>query len=377
MKGFKGTLLPVLFTILSLILIFTLELFLNIEETKILISIIFTISLILIIYGLVQIIVGKPKSKFLRGRRSGFLLIGFVFMFFIFTLNITAFNISIYEVFDGEFTALEKIDMYKTLTTASKEMKEYDAYIESYVKELNVDKINYIELYYDDEINIEHVNTIKETIPLAEESLEEIFGSLEKEPLKLIFYSDEEKFQQGRFKNAGFNVDLVQGYFDGFNIHIKQFMDEEPLWEIKHHLIHEYSHYIYYNYLTKNNIYTHLPVWFSEGIAEYAAYSEANMEYYLGDLANSIDLRQLQTTEEFSQALEEGQDMDKFYNPYTYAYYMVDSLVDMKGKKVIRDLILKSKDMDFYEAFESIIGVGIEEYQNVNLVEYIEKMSSL
>ena len=41
------------------------------------------------------------------------------------------------------------------------------------------------------------------------------------------------------------------------------------------------------------------------------------------------------------------------------------------------DIILKSKEIDFYQAFEEIVGVSIEEYQEVNLIEYINMMRNI
>ena len=86
-----------------------------------------------------------------------------------------------------------------------------------------------------------------------------------------------------------------------------------------------------------------------------------------------MELQKLETSEEFSQALEKGQNIEDFYDPYVYSYYMIDSLVDLKGKEIITDLILESKDGNFYESFEKLVGVDIKSYQKVDLVEYIVK----
>ena len=367
MKLLKRTLLPVLFILLSLGLIFILELFLNLEQTEVLVTIVFIISAILFLYGLLQIIVGKTKSKFFKARRNGFILIAFVFMFLVLMLQVTAFNIGIYEAFQGEFTALEKVEMYKTFNSSIKEKKEYNSQVETYIKELTLKEMGYIDLYYDASINIEYLNRMEETIYLAEDIVEDILGDFKKEPLKVILYGDEE------FKIDRFDSELLQGYFDGESIHIKKISEDQSFLDLQKIFIHEYMHYACELYYFENNIINPLPTWFNEGLAEYVANDDGNMEYSSIYIENPIDLQRLETSEKFSNALESGQNIEKFFDPYVYSYYIIDSLVDLKGQGVITDLMLNSKDMDFYEGFEIFLGVDIETYQKLNLVEYIEK----
>lgn len=371
MKRLKATLLSFAFILLFLGLIFIGELYLNAQQTETLALIIFILSSILFLYGLIQIIMGDSRFKLLKGRVNGFIIMSSAAIFFIGFMFISSFNMGLYGAFQKEFTPMEKLAMYKTLNISLKEKNTYNMEIDSYVSGLNKEKINFISIFYDDEIDLEHIDKIKDTIDLAEDLTENVFGDFKKEPLKLIFYGEEEKF-----KIDEFNSDLVQAYFDGENIHIKKFSNHQSLEEVEENFIHEYSHYAYDLFLLENDIFTSLPTWFNEGVAEYTVLYKGDRDYDLQYLENPVKLTSLETTSAFSQALEKGQDPEKFYNPYMYSYYMIDSLVEEKGIDFIKDIILRSKDIGFYQAFEEIVGVGVEEYQDINLVEYINNKAN-
>lgn len=369
MKTLKNVLLSIISMVLGIGIIFFIQLFLNSEEIKLLMGIIFLVFILLGLFSMIRSITGKATNrKFIKSGIEKFLFIFTICIIVIGGIYISIYNIAMHEVFGRDITFSQKVEKFKGLNKSIAITKDYNNDISSYIEKLNKEDVDYISIYYDEKIDKEYIETIKETIPLAEKLTQDIYGDLERDSLKIIFYSD-----ISQFKFRGFESDLVQGFFDGDNIHIKNFLKDQPLWHVEEHFIHEYSHYAFSIYLYQNNILKPLPTWFDEGIAEYTAVYEKNRIYSLDYLRNPVDLRKLSTTEDFMNSFGSDIGTEDFYDPYIYSYYMIDSLVDLRGKEFITDIILKSKERDFYEAFEEIVGVSIEEYQKVNLVEYINE----
>ncbi len=373
MKKLKTVFLSTIFMVLGIGIIFFLELILNEKQIKQLIVLRFLIILVLVIFTFMQMTNKKDKEKkFFKNRIEGFIFICIISIIGIGSGYLSVYNIAVYEVFGNNLNFSEKIEKFKGLKSSIESKKEYDKEIYSYIEDLNKEKIDYIEIYYDNKIKMEYIEIIKATIPVVEKLTDNIYGNLERAPLKVIFYSDIDKF-----KMDGFESELVQGFYDGENIHIKDFQEDQPLWHVEDNFIHEYAHYAFRNYLYQREIVKPPPSWFDEGIAEYIAAYEEGREYSLEYLRNPIDLRELYTSEDFMKSFGSEMGTEDFYDPYMYSYYMIDSLVDLKGEGFITAIILKSKEIDFYQVFEEIVGVSIEEYQEVNLIEYINMMREI
>lgn len=370
MKTFKNVLLSIISMVLGIGIIFFVELFLNEGQIKFLIVMTFLIFIGLALFTMIQSIAGKvTKIKLIKSRTEKFLFAFTICIIVVGGTYISIYNIAMHDVFGKDITFYEKVEKFKGLNKSTKVTKDYNNNIASYIEELNKEDIDYISIYYDDMIDREYIKTIKTTIPLAEELTRDIYGDLEMDPLKIIFYSD-----VNQFKVHGFESDLIQGFFDGENIHIKNFLDDQPLWHVEENLIHEYAHYAYRMYLYQNRILKPLPAWFDEGVAEYTAVYKKDRIYSLDYLRNSVNLKELSTTEDFMNSFGSEVGTEGFYDPYIYSYYMIDSLVHLNDMEFITDIILKSKEIDFYEAFEQLVGVSIEEYQRVNLIEYVDEM---
>jgi len=56
-----------------------------------------------------------------------------------------------------------------------------------------------------------------------------------------------------------------------------------------------------------------------------------------------------------------------------HGYYVVDYLINEVGKDSIKEIILESKDMEFDDAFEEVVGVNINEFEENILIKYIEE----
>ena len=369
MRIIRSFLLSVLSIVFGVGSIYILEMFLNEGQIKFLIGGIFFIAIIIVIVFSISILRKKTKQKkFIKTKLDAFLLIMSIFLIIAGSSYISIYNIAMYEVFGDNLSISQKIENRKILKNYNKGRKKYDEDIASYIKGLDREKIGHVSLYYGDDIDGDYPQTIKESIPLAEELIENIYGELNKDPLKIVFYNEE-----NWNKIEEINTELVQGFYDGDSIRIKGFLKDQSLWHMEENFIHEYAHYALDMYRYQNNILSPIPSWFNEGICEYIAAYKKDRDYSFDYIKYPVDVRELETDEEFWDSLEEAIALEEFYDPYVYSYYMIDSLVDLKGEDIITNIILRSKQTEFYEAFKEEVGVGIEEYQKVNLVEYVNK----
>ena len=107
---------------------------------------------------------------------------------------------------------------------------------------------------------------------------------------------------------------------------------------------HEYIHYITDNFCKENNIsYHELPIWFVEGIAEYASLIPRESRLRGSTLEEAVAFKEINTNIEYSKLAEDGHNV--FYQSYR--------------------ILLRSKDMDFYAAFEEEVEMSMEEFQSL------------
>lgn len=368
MKKLKGFILAILAVIIGVALIFIIELFLNGSQIKLLIKIGSLIMILFSIFVIFQLTSKKSKRLGLfKSRFYSLLIIIVILVSFSGGFYISVYNIALHSAFGNELTVSEKIEQFKSLRSSIKLKKDYDLTVNAYIKDLNKVEVDHVTIYFDEEIDKDCIETIKNSVPLAEDLNSNIYGDLKKLPLKIIFYSDMDKF-----KVHGFESDTVQGFFDGENIHMKAFSKADTQTYVEEIFIHEYSHYAYERYASENNIISPLPSWFNEGLAEYISMHKDNRQAHLDFISNPEDLRNLQSMEDLLESFGPSETNENFFNPYYYSYFVVKSIVDLKGEQAIRDIILSTKERDFYQAFENIVGVDIETYQRENFVDYMK-----
>lgn len=192
-----------------------------------------------------------------------------------------------------------------------------------------------------------------------------MFGDVEKENLKIILYSNEKDFQ-----NNGRGLNHISGLYDGMNgIHINC-SKAQPQWMFEEIFMHEYTHYIYDLYLTQKDISKEIPQWFTEGVAEYIKYNETIVEYSPPFLQTTEKFKNMDTNEDFQNLSKNEQ-----YDPYMQSYFAIYTLINREGENVISDILLKTKKMDFYEAFSERVGMNIEDFQEIYLEEYIKDLN--
>ena len=124
----------------------------------------------------------------------------------------------------------------------------------------------------------------------------------------------------------------------------------------KDNLFHEYTHYAIDRFIEDNNIDKNsLPLWFEEGICEYITtndiYFDKDLEY--------ISLKKLETYEGFNNEISNLQ-----ANIYEQSKLAVLKIVNEKGEKVLKDMILSLKDKDFETVIQEYMNCFFEEFEN-------------
>ncbi len=124
----------------------------------------------------------------------------------------------------------------------------------------------------------------------------------------------------------------------------------------KDNLFHEYTHYAIDRFIEDNNMDKNsLPLWFEEGICEYITtndiYFDKELEY--------ISLKNLETHEGFNNEISNLE-----ANIYEQSKLAVLKIVNEKGEKVLKDMILSLKDKDFEAVMQEYMNCSFEEFEN-------------
>lgn len=372
MKFVKQFMLSFLFIFPITILVFIQHLFLQSSQGKLVWSISIFILFIILIYGIYHIFRGKLKLGFLQGRIGAMTII---LMSIILAINITVISISnivLSEIYSESATTFQKLGGYKRLVNTLVSKKSYIKSVKDNIETMNQEKLGYLNLYYDGEIDKYHVDLIKEFVPQAEEATSLLFGKVNKENVNVIFYSREKDFEKYTkdFRENTRGLNYLSGMYnvDMNSIHLNRFSKEQADWEIGEIFMHEYAHYIYELYLSQNNIGNNIPLWFNEGIAEYIGYNGSVVEYSPSWMQKTEKFTNMNADEDFQRLLR-----NEKYNPYLQSYYAVNTLIKDKGPSIITDILQKSKEKEFYEAFSEAVGMNIEKFQDVYLQEYIDE----
>lgn len=348
--------------LLITIFIIIIQLFLKSDQENMFLL----LSFLMIVIITIGIISKRIKISFLQGRFGAVLLVLIVIFICINIVILTMFNMALSDVLGKELTASEKLGFYKESFDRAIKRNNYTEKINVYSESMNNEEFEYITFYFNDNIDKKYINAAKKSLSKAEDSTEEILGNLEKENLKVILYDNDEEFKQ--------NTDIaydIYGFYDGIDtIHLDMSKYEDalqPMYIFEDSFIHEYSHYIWRLYIDENDLNHDMPLWFEEGVAEYIKNTGVLVEYPEGSMIKMEELNKMNTQEDFLRLM-----IDKDYDPYSQSYYAIDSLIEMKGINIITDILNKSKERDFYEAFSIATGMEVEEFQNIFIPKYIE-----
>ncbi|WP_165442883.1 peptidase MA family metallohydrolase [Senegalia massiliensis] len=303
--------------------------------------------------------------KFLQGKLGSVLLIFILTSICINIVILTMFNKGLLDMFGEELTANEKLDFYKESFGRAIKINDYTKKINGYSESMNREEFRYITFYFSDKIDKKYIDATKESLSEAEDLTENILGKLEKESLKVILYDNVKEFKENA--DTSYNIN---GLYDGIgtiHLNMNKYKNVLTIDAFQDIFIHEYAHYIWGLYIKENDIYENIPVWFEEGVAEYIENNGVSVEYSISFEQNMEKFKKMNTREDFESLIE-----NEDYNPYDQSYYAIDSLIEMKGKSIISEILNESKEKDFYGAFFIATGMEIEEFQNVFMPVYID-----
>ncbi len=123
----------------------------------------------------------------------------------------------------------------------------------------------------------------------------------------------------------------------------------------KDNLFHEYTHYVIDSFIDDNKIDNKaVPLWFKEGICDYITgeniFFDGELEY--------ISLKNLETYEDWNK--EKGNIKANIYEQSKFAVLKV---VNEKGEKVLREIILSCKNKDFKTIIKEYMNCSFEEFE--------------
>lgn len=124
----------------------------------------------------------------------------------------------------------------------------------------------------------------------------------------------------------------------------------------KDDLFHEYTHYVIDSFIDDNEIDNKsVPLWFQEGICEYitgeSIFFDGELEY--------IPLNNLKTYEDWNKEKNNTK-----ANIYEQSKLAVLKIVNEKGEKVLKDMILSCKNKDFKTIIKDYMNCSFEEFES-------------
>ncbi|WP_033542049.1 hypothetical protein [Planococcus sp. CAU13] len=221
---------------------------------------------------------------------------------------------------------------------------------------------HHISIYYDENFS-ELLPLTKETLDLAIERTEELFGKTDDVSLDLLVYENFVEMNNYKLSEAR------DAYYSDFQkiiaIHNsgKEILlagDDLALYGFRQILIHEYTHYAFYRRAESPQ---HYPIWFIEGVAEYAGNDPDSVFF---PHFEPIPFRQLSSPGQWEAALG-----TPLKSPYSQSYYALAFLTGEFGEEVIVKIIDSVNDTrDFEKSFSEVTGLTLAELDEEFLRDY-------
>lgn len=292
----------------------------------------------------------KPKCKII-------LLISSIFIFLVCVLLFSG-SFFLYKV----ISAAQGTEMSYFQTMSALATKNADGVAERKLKESSLlEEHRHVSIYYSENFS-EFVPSTIETLDLAIAKKEEIFGQFDEVPIDLMVFDDKEQFMDFS------GLTDVEGAYSDFDkvlaIHYSDepIMDERDKSEFQKLLLHEYNHYAFNR---KSQDQAAYPMWFIEGVAEYAAVDPDDV--YFPNF-ESLPLSDLNSPEQWQEAREVPT-----ADAYLQSYYALEFLTSKFGQGVIKE-IMESVDetRDFEESLKTVTGLETNELNRDYLNVYLK-----
>lgn len=331
----------------SVIFFLTFEYIINLYYVCVILFFIF------IIYIITRIIFNKKKILIYKGSTGAMTLISMVIL-----ININLGLISLFSLI-----TLEKTDLSTNLYSVAQNIKSSKYYYDSF----NVEIYNNVKLMYGENAK-SGIILVKNYIDCIEKDCERALDKVNLEALTLKLHYDEDKFKNISHELEGYTgiyftnsltkentigMLVKDSYSDILAINNKTN-------EFKKILRHEYVHYYFDMFSEYNKIdLDSIPLWFSEGSAEYIAEASGKFNGIFPD--SIIPLGEISTKEGWISYSNKG------YNVYNQGYFAIYKLVLLKGEPVIKNILVKVPMVGFQSAFSEETGLTVEEYEELLL----------
>lgn len=230
--------------------------------------------------------------------------------------------------------------------------KVYDLVkFKSITKNMSEKKLSSFSIYYDGILGEDDISFITTTIEKSEDSINNILGITNSYPLNIVLFSSKDNFYSAFKLNSGTTSIYANNVI---------YLSIDTM--IEHMVIHEYNHYKFDGFCKDKGVKQYkIPSWFNEGLAEYNTYMsmfpDETLEGVQIDKLKS--LKDLSTPSDISKAGMEG------YLPYVQSYLAIKKIIDINGVNVIRDILIDSKSMNFYDSLKKNTNMNIEEIEQI------------
>lgn len=356
-KGeFKFVLLSIVALVTLTILFFIISLFLNETGNKIASEVTIFAFSALFIHGISGIVTGKSRFSFIKGRLKALL---FLVMLIILIINfslISSTNSVLAKNYGNNVFA--KLGVYSKIISRDKSSAQTSKDMESYNASFASVKYKNNRIYYN--------SGLEPALPLIETYLDDAisindktFPNVTASPLSIRFDFNKEIFGNRnpdmKDMEGVYNFDEKAAYIYISDCYKDVLSPGNKSADLKNTILHEYAHHIYFDFLKQNQLsQENIPAWFIEGIASYIGEEGG----WIDPPQSLVDFDKLATEKQWENYCKETNG-----SVYAEGYYAVDELILLKGKNIIKEILLKTKYADFNTAFNDVVGFSVKDYQ--------------
>lgn len=215
--------------------------------------------------------------------------------------------------------------------------------------------------YFYSNDNKDEIAKIDEVLLQERERFNQFLGTNDAGGLTVEFHEDYDSLE------SSYGAEDVAGYYNSGNKSIHLVPTDES-WELI--LVHEYSHYQSHLFSNQHGLpIARIPSWFEEGIADYLA--DESGGWYDLETTEIIDFHELDSQQDYDNSSTET------FDPYLQSFLAVESLVDAHGEELIPELLMSRSTTAFYKSLETMIGMEIEDYEEIFLDKKIAEQNQM
>ncbi|MGV8982611.1 peptidase MA family metallohydrolase [Clostridium sp.] len=217
-------------------------------------------------------------------------------------------------------------------------------------KNMYMEKFDNITFYYSNKKDETFITYIKKYIREGEVKTTTLLGQTNIYPLNLVLFTTPEEF--GKVFKVNPEESLAVTIFNTMYI---QYDNISP-----YVFVHEYTHYKINSFCKENRVsISNLPIWFQEGVAEYTSSTLFPNKFKNPKIQTIQDFKKLDKLKQILASEDNGQ------NSYMQSYIAVKKIIELKGQESIKKILINTKSMTFYNSFEKVVGLSIEDFQKL------------